>query len=427
MGINYNPGIVTSGLITYLDAANKKSYNYSENLVLATNSIGDVTNYSNAGPAGLTLNAAIAPDGSNTATLIDNTASANFYIFAGSPQSLNANTIYTYSIHVKQGNTTNFQITIDEASFGGKRYYAIFTYSTQSITTGVTGLTAQDGYVVGSTVTALPNSWYRIALTFRTSSTNVSGFVDMIARFSNPGQHYVWGRQLEYGSVMNAYTPITTTIITRSNLFKDLSGNQNNAVLASSNNSPTFSLINSGCFILENENSGIVLSNNINYDNLIASKNFTIIIGAQKQYYGTGGNNFGDSMLLLGSISGYLQGWRIIEYSSGTAGSIFNGTSKYTFGANNSINVVDNAANRFSIVGFSQSSNTVVGFLNNNIVTAAFNSSHNPGTTYGGMGYANYGVGSFKGLISFILIYNRTLSIAEIQQNYNALRGRYGL
>ena len=46
-----------------------------------------------------------------------------------------------------------------------------------------------------------------------------------------------------------------------------------------------------------------------------------------------------------------------------------------------------------------------------------------------GDGFYNYGspFGPFKGKIASVKVYNRTLSASEVQQNFNALKGRFGL
>jgi len=54
--------------------------------------------------------------------------------------------------------------------------------------------------------------------------------------------------------------------------------------------------------------------------------------------------------------------------------------------------------------------------------------STNPSTTGRiGLGHGSTEGGSWNGLISNFSIFNRALSAAEVQQNFNALRGRYGL
>ena len=70
MGTNYNPQIVTSGLVLAIDAANPKSYSYAENLLINSQNMSG----SGWGPGDLTVTSSpvLAPDGSNTAnSLID--------------------------------------------------------------------------------------------------------------------------------------------------------------------------------------------------------------------------------------------------------------------------------------------------------------------------------------------------------------------
>jgi len=47
--------------------------------------------------------------------------------------------------------------------------------------------------------------------------------------------------------------------------------------------------------------------------------------------------------------------------------------------------------------------------------------------SFKGTGWTNTSDGYFLGNIAQVLIYHRALSAAEIQQNFNALRGRYGI
>jgi len=199
-----------SMLVTEFD-----EYSMAENLVLQTSEIGNNSGtYLNGGIVGLNTTATTSPNGLNEATLVDNNGNVNQYVYS-QQTALTTNTTYTYSIHIKQGTKPDFQVTIDENSFGGKRYYVGFTYSNETVTSGITG-GANDGVVVGSTATKLTNGWYRLSLTFTTSTNTVSTFVDMINRFGNtPGSNYVWGRQLEKGSVATDYTPTTSTAISR--------------------------------------------------------------------------------------------------------------------------------------------------------------------------------------------------------------------
>lgn len=196
------------------------------NIVPLSNLIGQTTTYASAASTINTFNSLLAPDNTFTATLTDNNGNGNNFIYGGANSTLSTNTTYTYSIFVKQGTKPDFQVTIDENGFGGKRYYISFTFSTETITTGITGLT-NDGDVIRSSYIKYPNSWYRLTLTFRTSTNTVGSFIDMINRFGNTaGSNYVWGRQLEVGLFPTSYIPTVPTFTSRASTatFYDSTG-----------------------------------------------------------------------------------------------------------------------------------------------------------------------------------------------------------
>ena len=208
-------------------------------------------------------------------------------------------------------------------------------------------------------------------------------------------------------------------------IWKDLSGLGNNGTLV---NGTAFSSNYNGSFLFDNTDDYVSL-NSIDWNALGATRNFTFMFGALKTRYGTSGNNFGDSLLMVGGSNGYNSGWRITEGSQGTPGTVFTGNQLYTFGSPSisaSVLVSDTISNRMGICAFSQSGASATGFLNGNTSTASFGSYVN-GTNTGTLGQSNFGVGAFGGYISFILAYNRGLSLTEIQQNFNAYRGRFGI
>jgi hypothetical protein len=89
--------------------------------------------------------------------------------------------------------------------------------------------------------------------------------------------------------------------------------------------------------------------------------------------------------------------------------------------------VEDSVANRPAIAAFSVSPTTMYAFLNGNSLSAA-TPAYVPGGSHAGqIGTTNFGVGAFAGDFYFIMIYNRALTPTEISQNFNALRGRYGI
>jgi len=216
----------------------------------------------------------------------------------------------------------------------------------------------------------------------------------------------------------------------------DLSGNNNHATI----HNLTYTSTYKGSFNFSNDTSSYVtLSSNINYDSLAAVQNLTVMFGIQKLYYGLYGNNFGDSEILLGALTGYTYGWRIIEGSTGTPGTAFTGTHHLTFSSpdlflsnyssSNNLTITDSAStNRPVICGFSQARNNVSGMINNNFYsTSGFVAYLGTGTSVGAISDTSEGVGAFGGLMTFFYIYNRALTNDELTQNYNAMRGRHGV
>lgn len=209
--------------------------------------------------------------------------------------------------------------------------------------------------------------------------------------------------------------------------WNDLSGNGYHATIY---NSATYDS-NIKAFVLDNTDDYIRLNTGLNLETLGASYNFTIMFGAKKLYYGTGGNNNGNSNLINASNNGYTTGWRVTESNQGTPGNAFSGTARYGIGApdtGSTITISDTIANRTSIVAFARSATQFYAFLNGITKTEVeTNTSYVAGTNNGYVGTASNGVGKFAGNIHFIMIYNRALSAAEIQQNFSALRGRFGV
>ncbi len=207
--------------------------------------------------------------------------------------------------------------------------------------------------------------------------------------------------------------------------WTDLSGNGNHATLV---NGPTYSSTYRGSFLLDATNDEIIL-NGINWNTLGSTRNFTFMFGAKKIAYGTGGNNTGDSYLFQGASNGFNNGWRIIESTTGTPGTSFTGAQSYIFGSpsiSTSCSVTDTIADRFGICAFTQNGVNAFGFLNQITTTSTFGSYASGGNT-GFIGRASDGVGRFNGYVSFILVYNRALTQSEIEQNYTALKNRFGL
>lgn len=189
--------------------------------------------------------------------------------------------------------------------------------------------------------------------------------------------------------------------------------------------------------VLELNNNGSTSNGQVqvvtqNLNDLALTQNFSVMFAAKKNFFGLAGNNNGNSQLFQGVTNGFNTGWRITESSQGTPGDQFTNRHSFVLGYNDintTLSVQDTGTvNRMCIGAFTVSSSTIFAFLNGSITNTRTNPlTYVSGTSQPRISFTGAGAGSWNGLVGFFAIYNRTLTLAEIQQNYNALRGRYGL
>ena len=247
MGTNYNPQIVTSGLVLAIDAANPKSYSYTENLLINSQNMSG----SGWGPGGLTVTSSpvLAPDGSNTAnSLIETTAASAYHYIAQTVSKPPISARYTYSTYVKYNNR---QVGLRLES-SGNGAVATFNVASQTITLapGTYGTTFS-----GASAQLVPssNGWYRISLTVNSdTATSIFGQVyfsnGVSSVYTGDGTSgtYIWGNQLERSIIANRYITTTSANVVSSNTVVDLVNNNQNILFAnnmaySANNGNYFS------------------------------------------------------------------------------------------------------------------------------------------------------------------------------------------
>jgi len=181
--------------------------------------------------------------------------------------------------------------------------------------------------------------------------------------------------------------------------WTDLSGSGNNMTLT---NSPTFSTNNGG--ILQFNGSNQYGSLSLNY----STTNHTIM--AASRYSGatrgrvisSNGNNWLFGHWSSGSEEYYAEGWVYEGTSNDTNWRIYAGLHNYT-------------------------SDQISFYVNN---TALVTNSTAGSQGFNGLAVGRSGAGNNEYStceVSFILVYNRLLTTDELTQNFNALRGRYGL
>jgi hypothetical protein len=191
----------------------------------------------------------------------------------------------------------------------------------------------------------------------------------------------------------------------------DISGNNNNGTLT---NGPTFSGIG--------KQASIVFDGVDDYVNLgvfqTLINNFTINLWCRITKT-TAGNILG-----FYNINPPFNGWGLGFSQNPLDGGKLNfwdGTSW----KNSNIDVTDSVLRNITVV---INNTTLLSFYINGVFSTSIQGDTIP--TFTGnkaIGARNDGLGAMGGSINTITIYNRALSADEVSQNFNALRGRYGI
>lgn len=195
--------------------------------------------------------------------------------------------------------------------------------------------------------------------------------------------------------------------------WTDLSGLGNNGTLV---NGPTYSSANSGSLVFDGVNDYADCGNgsSLSFGNVI-----TVIVSYYKGNTGTH-----NPIVSKKSADPSLAGWEIAD-SSGMLRATFRPTATQ-------INIGDSfttfSLNVWAIAALTFDGTTAK--LYKNGVNTLSTSSGGPVTlnSSGPMRIATRSDGNMtNGSVGFVNVYNRALSSTEVTQNFNALRGRYGL
>jgi hypothetical protein len=371
MSLQQSPGIVTSGLTFYYDMNNtQKSFKGAP----TTNYVPDAASMSGWGNYSNTANGTPAQFMTEFGTIgyrMDNVGSWNG---VARGISLPSTGTYTFSAWIKWvGGSSNVT--------GGAVYVS--------------------GWGGGDSATAtnrtLPGQWQRISLTLNCTTTSMTFYL-ICWGGTNNADHSSWQvtmPQVEAGSYA---TPFVSGTRTTSQSLTDLTNNYtltSNNVTYNSNN--TFSFSNSYF--------------DLNSTNIITGNNpFTV----DAWYYTNGTTadeifgNYG-----TGSTSGNL-------WISGRYGTYING-AVYFPGA-------PIAAGTYYLSTTRDVAGNVILYKNGIQVTSGVLSASIPVTYNFRIGAdVNGAAEPFTGSIYSVKVYNRVLSAAEVQQNFNAQRTRYGL
>lgn len=405
MAVSAGPKIELNQLELYLDAENQESsFSVKEENLVPSSALGQQTEASNVGTYTVTTDNSVAnPFGDFDGVL-------KFEITSGIPNSgywrrgvsypLKAGNTYTFSFYVKNGTFTEI-FNLNKFYFG--IFFTTFSPSFQEFSTPL------------STTIDVGNGWYRQILTFTPSynQTYSAFFNYSYGSGYGLGSFYLYGFQLERGSMANDYLPTTGTAIDRYKNVTDLTRNGNDATCI---NGVDFD-INEKAFIFDGIDDYIGLFPS-QISDTASSKTISIFFNtnatSRKGLCGTRSFSGIDGWVLTvnrtspGNITYYHTGGSVFEQAAG-------------ININNWYNItlthdVATTTVKFYKNGLLFATNNAFVVTNNSSFNGIIGDEKDNGPTW-----------PFSGKIGIVQIYNRALSQEEIKQNFNSLRGRYGI
>ena len=442
MGLNYNPTIVPDGLIVYLDPANSRSYSGSGNTWYDIS--GNSLNASLVNTPSYTV--------SNLGTLILDGSSNYFTLPNNSILSLSE---FTISIWVKVLQLNADQYLVDTSSNSNFGY----GYSFRIRSNNAIRFWAYDANtLVETTETVSSNLWYHITVSYsnfsKTQRIYINGSLSASAQHTNAfvladpqylrighsqvlggyskaviGQSMFYNRELSASEIKQNYDSSKGRYITPENIVTkdlavyynvsesssysgigntifDLSGSGNTGALT---NGPTFSAFNGGSLVLDGSNDYVLVNNAAN---ILSKTEYTKIAYVYFTSFGSANN------IISGGFSGQHAFWlsgsdRLYAGHNGAWGQVAGATilslNTWYFGA----------VTYSSTTGWKLYLNGVQDGSNGDTTTFTGNQEISIGS---------YSTGNnLTGRIGSAFVYNRALSATEIQQNYNATKGRFGL
>jgi hypothetical protein len=387
MGISYNPGAVTDGLVLCLDAANPKSFSPNVHPYPT-----DLYGWQSAG---------------NACTLSRDTSMSSPVGNMPMKMVVTGNDPYQ--------NTTGMKLA--DAVTG--QTWTVSAYVKGSVTTTgqlfILGLNSSNGYVEApSGVINITPDWTRVSFTTTLTNANTVGIAIRLdgTNASGTGNIIWWdGVQVERSSTVTTFNPFTNT--NRSNWTNLI--NSTNATLYAS---PVFGsnmLTFDGSTNYADFSAG-TLGDVITVEMVAKIKSFS-----SRMPFGFTGYDMWATVGELGFNTGASDRYGLTSTQVTNLG-LLNTWKHYCFVMVNNTSLSSNpyTSNKMYIDTVNQTLSQTAGTQN----AAPRNFTAGTGRISGWLDNSSYKIP--MDLITF-KIYNKQLSQTEIQQNFNALRGRYGL
>lgn len=400
MATRFNPQCVTDGLVYAVDAANPRSFNTAENLL----TYSDQLNGWSWQTSTVTNNVVAAPDGSNQGA--EKITSATD---VGIIQNITYTTatVMTASLYLYKGLTTATAVMLRDQ--GGTGHHIVINMNTTTI--------ASSSGVTSSGITDVGGGWFRVWMTYTTDATSgimtirpdaQAGTTDIVA----------WGAQLEKGLGPSPYTSTGASVINRSTNWTDIIGGAS----AVATNGPQYNSTNGGWFNLTAASTqhfihptytALDITNNLTLEAWVNPASWVSLGGIIT--YGTDAQECYCMTCAPSGVAG--QGYFIFETNwpastqqlwSGvlTNNNWYHVTMTFTTGV---VKIYVNGA-----------LNTTATWVLTALPAAA-GAYLDIGMQFPG------GDEMFNGRIALAKVYNRVLTLQEVQQNFNAGRGRFNI
>ena len=404
MALSHSPKIVTDGLVLCLDAGNPKSFKGES----TTNEIVSVTWWGDgSNQTGLVKSSVVVDEdylkykGYETYLWTPGT-SLNCYLNGSDLSTGRTSTVWTFSCYVKRE---------DGAPITSLSVYMYYPSS--------------DGSSAG-TIENVGDGWYRVSRT-RTGTNNYLSLVGFTG-FVSGKKYYLSGAQLEkksYPTTPAATNTTRGTTVATNGGWKDLIGSNNGELV----NGVSENSDNLGSLVFDGVNDYISIPSQLDAQSPLTgygsftgadTNAFTLEIWIKTSQI-SGSNSYtaphligrdnGDIYSNLTLYNGYVY---FVHYNSAWLDNL----KSTTMVADNIWHqvVYVNNTNETGII-YIDGKNEVSG-------SSSISGANYFSPDYIGRGYSNR---YFQGIISICKFYDRSLTASEIQQNFNALRGRFGI
>lgn len=405
MAIKPSPSVVTNGLAFYYDMGNIKSWKGFPTTNL--NSLAGIGIYNNV-PAHVTA---------TLATTGETYLGAPVYRLTLTP------TTATGVSYLTAGNNPGIGVVTGGGGGLANRYtgHSIFFRTTVPMHTNPiwTHYSNIGGWQSSANYDRTSDGWYRAFVTFYSSSGGSDGKYWAInpasATLNTPIVIY-WAAPFKEDSNVNTFvSPYVETSRSSTTSLLDMTGNNTIGISSLTYNSD-------GSFSFNNGSNWAQCTNNCGI-----TGNITLSAFIKPNVY-TGGE---PHKTVICTDIGYPYGAKLMTYKNYARYGLwlgFSGTTSFEAFASGDIN--DNT-NKMFTASWDMNAGTVKLYLNGTLQTTITGAPTSPVVLYDGkisIGAEYHSVGNgFYGNIYTSMVYNRALSDAEVAQNFNALRRRFGL